>query len=121
MKAKNMSKILFTYKHMKQCLHTLAAKGENFHALFKQIQSKWSEPQRHYHTLEHLNHCLEHLEEKRWGQFLKEKDCSLLCVALWFHDIYYDPQAHDNEEQSALFAKKSLEYMSVEQDVVYRW
>jgi len=115
-----MLKNFFNYTHVKHCLNILNAKNSNVHSLFEQIHSQWSEPHRHYHTLEHLNHCLWHLEQDKWGSFLTDKDRSLLSAALWFHDFYYDPKASDNEERSASFAKKSLEHLGIEPDTVLK-
>jgi predicted metal-dependent HD superfamily phosphohydrolase/GNAT superfamily N-acetyltransferase len=63
------------------------------------------EPQRHYHTLVHLDELLRHLRDFELSptgakiQPLSDKDAVLF--ALFFHDIVYDPTAKDNEEQSA--------------------
>lgn len=39
-------------------------------------------------------------------------------MAAWFHDAVYDPQADDNEEQSAHLAEKTLAGLRVDDDVV---
>lgn len=69
----------------------------------------YSEPQRHYHTLEHIFHCLRELEDfsenaeagdrNGWNSLVVEK-------AIWFHDCVYDPQASagKNEKESMSIA-----------------
>lgn len=59
--------------------------------------TRFSEAHRHYHDCKHLRHCL------------RELDCAVhhignadvVEMALWFHDVIYDPGAADNEAQSA--------------------
>ena len=52
---------------------------------------------RHYHTLDHIEECLAHLDEV--GSLLHHADAVEL--ALWFHDAIYVPGAADNERRSA--------------------
>ena len=65
--------------------------------VYEQLIRLYSEPQRHYHTLNHLKHCL--------GQFDRASDHmddpTAVEIALWFHDAIYDPHASDNELKSA--------------------
>ena len=72
--------------------------------LHDQLLAAWSEPQRHYHTLQHLAECLALAEELR-----DEMDHPAeVILALWFHDAVYDVRAHDNEAQSAQWAERAL-------------
>lgn len=72
--------------------------------LHAQLLAAWSEPQRHYHTLQHLGECLALAEELR-----DEMDHPAeVILALWFHDAVYDVRAHDNEAQSAQWAQRAL-------------
>ena len=65
-----------------------------------QLMKAWSEPQRHYHDLRHLQECL-----GRWSawQTLAERPGEV-ALALWFHDAVYEPLAKDNELLSAAWA-----------------
>ena len=61
--------------------------------LLDALLAAWREPQRHYHTLQHLEECLDHFDSARTlGEHAAEVE-----LALWFHDAVYDVQAHDNE------------------------
>jgi len=70
-------------------------------ALFEDLVSRYQEPQRHYHTLEHLSHCLAQLDALR----ACAADPALAELALWFHDAVYDPARDDNEPASAALAR----------------
>lgn len=66
------------------------------------ILAGWAEPQRHYHTTAHLAQCLAIYDRNPLRDAQVE-------VALWFHDAIYDPQASDNEERSAAWARTVAE------------
>ena len=73
-------------------------------ACFDQLLAHYVEPQRHYHTLQHISECLREFDEARG----LAKEPNLIEFAIWFHDVIYDPRAHDNEERSAQFAVDCL-------------
>jgi len=85
--------------------------------LLERVVAAWEEPQRHYHTLNHLEHCLAEFEPvaaqaERQGEVL---------VALFFHDAVYDPRnvvPHANERASADWAAEALGAAGVDGDVV---
>jgi predicted metal-dependent HD superfamily phosphohydrolase len=72
--------------------------------LLGQLLRSWAEPQRRYHTLQHLRECLHALDQ--WRHLARAPE--LLVLALWFHDAVYDPQAADNETRSADWARAAL-------------
>lgn len=72
--------------------------------LVEALLAAWSEPQRHYHALQHLRECLDALAQ--WRHLAREP--GLLALALWFHDAVYDPQAPDNEARSADWVRAAL-------------
>jgi predicted metal-dependent HD superfamily phosphohydrolase len=81
-----------------RCTHffadTLHAPGASRDA-WQMIEARYTEPHRRYHTLEHVAACLDELDA---CPLANETDVEL---ALWFHDLVYDPKASDNEERSA--------------------
>src|SRR5690348_4662021 len=73
-------------------------------ALRTRLVHAWSEPQRHYHTLQHLDECLALFDETRDAA----PHPAEVALALWFHDAVYEPRRHDNEQRSADWARASL-------------
>ncbi|EKE77894.1 hypothetical protein [Gallaecimonas xiamenensis] len=86
-------------------------KGE---AAFEALVAHYQEPHRHYHNLDHIQDCLALLDE------VKDQldDGDAVELALWFHDVIYDPKAKDNEAQSALWAQYWLTELGEAEDVV---
>ena len=72
--------------------------------LLAQLLAAWREPQRHYHTLQHLDECLSLFDSLRDAA---EHPVELE-LALWFHDAVYNVRAHDNEARSAQWAVEAL-------------
>jgi len=73
-------------------------------ALRAEIERRYAEPQRHYHTLQHLGECLAWFEREK-AQAERPAEVAL---ALWFHDAVYDVHAHDNEAKSADWARDAM-------------
>lgn len=78
--------------------------------LLSELIASWSEPQRHYHTLRHLQECLEHLEN--WGR--SSPVLNEVGIALWFHDAIYDPARLDNEDKSARWASRAMKQLEAD-------
>jgi len=73
-------------------------------SLFRELIGRYSEPHRHYHTLQHLRECLGQFHAAR-----HEAQCAAeIGIALWFHDIVYDVHRHDNELRSADWAHQAV-------------
>ena len=66
--------------------------------LWKEIKIAYSQPNRHYHTLKHLE------------QFYIELVLidTVTAFAIFYHDIVYDASRNDNEEESAKLSNKQL-------------
>ncbi len=65
------------------------------------LSSRYGEPHRAYHTLRHIEHCLEEFEPVRH----EAQDKVAVELAIWFHDAVYDTHRRDNEERSAALAE----------------
>lgn len=73
---------------------------------------RYGEPQRAYHTLNHIEQLLIQLESIK--HHLAEPH--IIALALYYHDVIYDPTRSDNELQSAELATDALSpYLSTEQ------
>jgi predicted metal-dependent HD superfamily phosphohydrolase len=85
-------------------------------ALRAELEARYGEPQRCYHTLQHLGECLD------W--FVRERAAAQrpgeVALALWFHDAIYDVHAHDNEARSADFARVALREAGASADAAQR-
>lgn len=73
--------------------------------VFEDLVARYGENGRFYHNLHHIKAVLDHIEP-----FLVQGKPSIaLQLAAWFHDVVYDAQHHDNEAQSASYARQVLE------------
>jgi predicted metal-dependent HD superfamily phosphohydrolase len=92
-----------------RCWRGVSARGDGF-ALMQELISAYEEPQRKYHTTQHLSECLSLL-----AQHLDlAVEPGEVEIALWFHDAVYDVKANDNEAKSAAWAESELLMASVE-------
>lgn len=89
-------------------LQKLGLPGRITNLWIKQLQ----EPQRHYHTLHHVESLLTHLAP--------EDANPEMIAAIWLHDIVYDPTRGDNEERSAEQARFDLANSSINVETVRR-
>jgi predicted metal-dependent HD superfamily phosphohydrolase len=64
------------------------------------LKKRYSESNRYYHNLDHIQNCLNNLDDF-CGDSKKIPEIEF---ALWYHDIVYNPAEHDNEEKSAAIA-----------------
>jgi predicted metal-dependent HD superfamily phosphohydrolase len=65
--------------------------------VWQKLQQHYQEPHRYYHTLAHLAHCLNELDQAK--DHIPELEATEM--AIWFHDIVYVYGARDNEVLSA--------------------
>lgn len=76
--------------------------------VFADVVARYGEPQRHYHTVAHLEAVLAMADALGTGA--PRADTRL---AIWFHDVIYDPTAADNEDLSAALARRQLSRLGV--------
>jgi predicted metal-dependent HD superfamily phosphohydrolase len=82
-------------------------------AWHERLVRAYGEPQRAYHSLQHLDECLRVFDEAK--AFMQQPD--LIEMALWFHDAVYDPKSGDNEALSAEMALEALGGTQVAREV----
>ncbi|HBF49059.1 MAG TPA: N-methyl-D-aspartate receptor NMDAR2C subunit [Massilia sp.] len=84
--------------------------------LLPALLAAYSEPQRHYHTLQHLEECFAHFDGVKE---LAEHPLDIE-LALWFHDSVYDVHARDNEARSSDWADRALREAGLPNDACAR-
>ncbi|MFF3839922.1 hypothetical protein [Streptomyces sp. NPDC001930] len=73
----------------------------------RNLLTRWAEPQRRYHTVDHLRAVLARIDELT-DQGGEGGELELVRLAAWFHDAVYRPDRSENEERSAVLAEKAL-------------
>lgn len=71
-----------------------------------ELLTRWREPHRKYHTVDHLVGVLRGIDDL--AAVGAEFDRAPVELAAWFHDAVYVIGAPDNEERSALLAEEML-------------
>ncbi len=66
-------------------------------AIYLQLVASYSEPQRAYHTLDHIETCLTVFDEA----VSTLDDPNAVELSIWFHDVIFELCAKDNEQRSA--------------------
>ena len=85
---------------------------EQVSILWQDITMRYNEPQRAYHSLQHI--------QQLFGQFEQIKhlfhEPHIIALAIYYHDVIYEPTRSDNELKSAEYVVESLTgYLSAEQ------
>lgn len=119
---------LITAKYWYEFLHRLCPlmcpKPDDFE---KRILAPYSETHRDYHTLTHIDACLTHFRDMSYKIVsndpaikIEEREHFLNSIelAIWFHDIVYDPQSSNNEEASANAMKQFCKDFNVNKDTM---
>lgn len=76
-----------------------ACAGGDADAVWQKLRQHYTEPHRHYHTLNHLSHCLRELDNAK-DHVVEFRATEM---AIWFHDIIYHYGSRDNEILSAAY------------------
>ena len=81
-------------------------------ALWQDIAVRYNESQRAYHSLQHIQQLFTQFEQIK--HYLNEPH--IIALALFYHDVIYEPTRSDNELKSAEYAVDSVSpYLSAEQ------
>lgn len=78
----------------------------NRELLWESFVTLYSEENRHFHDLTHIEDCLKKLDN--WPSHIPGTERDTIEIAIWFHDIIYDTRRADNEESSASLANYYL-------------
>ena len=82
----------------------VALAGPQTRHIGTELDKRYGEPHRRYHTREHLAAVLDLVDELAGDA----ADPGAVRLAAWFHDAVYDPERADNEERSARLAARML-------------
>lgn len=77
---------------------------EQHERCLEKLLHAYQEPQRAYHQVQHIVECLT-LFEKVQSQI---EDGFALQLAIFFHDVVYQPRSSSNEQDSALWMRQQL-------------
>lgn len=83
----------------------------NINVTVEEIEKRYSEEHRHYHTLEHINFMVNGVYDLFDKKVISDNDKDILLVAAVFHDIIYKIGTTDNEKQSADFLLNNVEFI----------
>ena len=73
-------------------------------ALYADVVGHYEADGRYYHNLSHIQNMLQTIRSMP----AEDYDETAVLLAVWFHDVIYDPRASDNEVQSAAYARQVL-------------
>lgn len=90
-------------------LLTYTGKAALTNKFWEEIESQYNGTGRYYHNMKHLESLLIQLTEIS----STVADWDAVLFAVFYHDIVYDVQRTDNEEQSAVIAGLRMEYIGV--------
>jgi predicted metal-dependent HD superfamily phosphohydrolase len=93
-----------------------AGAGSHGETVFQEVIQAYSEPHRRYHTLVHLQDCLQQFDV---ADSLATHPVEVE-AALWFHDAIYDPRSSENEARSAQWAQEALRDAGVSAEIAQR-
>ncbi|GAA4392832.1 HD domain-containing protein [Actinomadura sp. NPDC048032] len=94
----------------------VALAGPHTRHIGTELDQRYGEPHRRYHTRAHLAAVLDLVDELAGHA----EDPDAVRIAAWFHDAVYDPERADNEERSARLAARMLADTDLPEAVVAR-
>lgn len=90
------------HEHWRAAWTTLGV-PEPAKAVYEDVVRRHQEPHRYYHTLVHLAECLALQRELALAALHPGE----IAVALWYHDVVYEPLSSSNEAESAELARSA--------------
>ena len=82
--------------------------------VFVDLAAHYNEDGRYYHDFNHVDRVLTVADQLS----PYAHDFTAVQLALWFHDVVYDPRATDNEEESAVYAAAALQRLQLPRDTI---
>lgn len=92
----------------------LGIEGADAEGVWRDLAAAYGADGRFYHNLSHIEHALDVAEQLK----AVAVDFTAVQLALWFHDVVYDPRSSDNEAESAAYAERVLRPLGVPDDLL---
>jgi predicted metal-dependent HD superfamily phosphohydrolase len=89
---------------------------ETARRIFADLVRHYNGDGRYYHVLNHVGELLDMVSEVRD----LTQDYQTIQLAIWFHDVIYDPRGKDNEVKSAEYAREALQKLGLPERTVNR-
>ena len=86
----------------------LGIPGEAVTELCREVEQRYSEPVRRYHTLAHIHAVLSRADSLATQPGWRPRDPVALELAVWWHDVVYEPGRAGNEAASAWLLRDRL-------------
>ena len=86
-----------TVKHWKELCDKLNFSASVAENVWQVLETRYGEEQRHYHNIHHIRALLRH--SVKYADRISDKEA--VDLAIYFHDVVYDPKSKTNEEDSA--------------------
>ena len=83
-------------------------------AVWQALVAAYEADGRFYHNLTHIEHALNVAEQLK----AVAVDFTAVQLAIWFHDVVYDPRRSDNEAESAEYAERVLRPLGVSDELL---
>ena len=99
-----------------ELVRSLGADEGRSRKAFADLVTNYNEEGRYYHNLAHVGMVLDTAD--RLSHLAQ--DYEKVQLAIWFHDVIYDPRAKDNEAQSAAYARRYLSALGFPAETVTR-
>jgi predicted metal-dependent HD superfamily phosphohydrolase len=91
------AELSYASEQWRKLMQELGVPAELSETWWSTVAAYYTEPHRHYHTLSHIMAMLKGLQSLG----LQPHRPHLVLLAIFFHDIIYDPKSGTNEEDSA--------------------
>lgn len=105
---------MFLKKNFKKLFSNYTKDKRLIEMLWLEIVHNYSNENRHYHTLSHLEDLLHQLFEVK----SKIESWETILFTLYYHDFIYSTKKTDNEEKSAEYAERIMKQIGVPNQII---
>jgi predicted metal-dependent HD superfamily phosphohydrolase len=95
---------------------SLRVNEEAARRVFADLVKHYNGDGRHYHVLAHVGELLDTAGEMRD----LAQNYQTVQLAIWFHDVIYDPRGKENEVKSAEYGRRALQELGLPERIINR-